>query len=75
MECLVPAQYGADDAGLLPPGLAFEKIAAMGGSGFTQEFGLMQQWNGARLLKIIRVSKEMVLNCIAEWEVGLSKSY
>jgi acyl-CoA dehydrogenase len=50
-------------------------IETLGGSGFTKEFGLMQQWNGARLLKTAPVSKEMILNFIAEWELGLPKSY
>lgn len=50
-------------------------IETLGGSGFTKEFGLLQQWNGARLLKTAPVSKEMILNFIAEWELGLPKSY
>jgi acyl-CoA dehydrogenase len=50
-------------------------IETLGGAGFTKEFGLMQQWNGARLLKTAPVSKGMILNFIAEWELGLPKSY
>jgi acyl-CoA dehydrogenase len=50
-------------------------IETLGGSAFTEEQGLLNLWNGARLLKTAPVSKEMILNFIAEWELGLPKSY
>lgn len=50
-------------------------IETFGGSAFTEELGLLQLWNGARLLKTAPVSKEMILNFIGEWELGLPKSY
>jgi alkylation response protein AidB-like acyl-CoA dehydrogenase len=50
-------------------------IETLGGSAFTKELGLMNLWSGARLLKTAPVSKEMILNFIAEWELGLPKSY
>ena len=50
-------------------------IETFGGSAFTEEQGFLQMWNGARLLKTAPVSKEMILNFIAEWELGLPKSY
>lgn len=50
-------------------------IETLGGSAFTEEVGLLPLWNGARLLKTAPVSKEMILNFIAEWELGLPKSY
>ena len=50
-------------------------IETLGGSAFTEEQGLLGLWNGARLLKTAPVSKEMILNFIAEWELGLPKSY
>jgi len=50
-------------------------IETLGGSAFTREQGLLPLWNGARLLKTAPVSKEMILNFIAEWELGLPKSY
>ncbi|MEH6569006.1 MAG: acyl-CoA dehydrogenase family protein [Halioglobus sp.] len=50
-------------------------IETLGGSAFTKEQGLMNLWSGARLLKTAPVSKEMILNFIAEWELGLPKSY
>ena len=50
-------------------------METLGGSAFTREQGMLQLWNGARLLKTAPVSKEMILNFIAEWELGLPKSY
>ena len=50
-------------------------IETLGGSAFTKESGMLQLWNGARLLKTAPVSKEMILNFIGEWELGLPKSY
>lgn len=50
-------------------------IETLGGSAFTKEQGLLNLWNGARLLKTAPVSREMILNFIAEWELGLPKSY
>ncbi len=50
-------------------------IETFGGAAFTEEQGFLQMWNGARLLKTAPVSKEMILNFIAEWELGLPKSY
>jgi len=50
-------------------------METLGGSAFTRESGMMQLWNGARLLKTAPVSKEMILNFIAEWDLGLPKSY
>lgn len=50
-------------------------IETLGGSAFTKEQGLLNLWSGARLLKTAPVSREMILNFIAEWELGLPKSY
>ena len=50
-------------------------IETLGGSAFTVDSGLLPLWNGARLLKTAPVSKEMILNFIAEWDLGLPKSY
>jgi alkylation response protein AidB-like acyl-CoA dehydrogenase len=50
-------------------------IEVHGGSGFTEEQGFLDQFNGARLLKTAPVSREMVLNFVAEWDLGLPKSY
>ncbi len=50
-------------------------IETHGGMGFAEETGLIQQWAGARLLKTAPVSREMILNYIAEWNLGLPRSY
>ena len=46
-----------------------------GGLGFTEEVGLISQRSGARLFKTAPVSREMILNYVAEWDLGLPKSY
>ena len=50
-------------------------IETFGGLGFTEETGLMSLWSGARLLKTAPVSREMILNYVAEWNLGLPRSY
>jgi alkylation response protein AidB-like acyl-CoA dehydrogenase len=50
-------------------------IETHGGLGFVEETGLIGQWSGARLLKTAPVSREMILNYVAEWDLGLPKSY
>ena len=46
-----------------------------GGGGFTEELGFLDLWNGARLLKTAPISREMILNFVGEWDLGLPKSY
>src|SRR3990172_9438340 len=46
-----------------------------GGIGFAEETGLAQLWNGARVLKTAPLNREMILNYIAEQELGLPRSY
>lgn len=46
-----------------------------GGSAFTEELGFLDLWNGARLLKTAPISREMILNFVSEWDLGLPKSY
>ncbi|MDZ4278397.1 MAG: acyl-CoA dehydrogenase family protein [Dehalococcoidia bacterium] len=50
-------------------------IETFGGLGFAEETGLITQWTGARLLKTAPVSREMILNYVAEANLGLPKSY
>lgn len=50
-------------------------IEVFGGNGFTEEYGFLDQYNGARLLKTAPVSREMILNFVSEWDLGLPKSY
>jgi acyl-CoA dehydrogenase len=50
-------------------------IEVHGGNGFTEEYGFLDMFNGARLLKTAPVSREMILNFVSEWDLGLPKSY
>ncbi|NNG36573.1 acyl-CoA/acyl-ACP dehydrogenase [Nakamurella sp. DB0629] len=50
-------------------------IQAHGGNGLAQEYGLMQLYGMARLLRIAPVSKEMVLNYVAQHTLKLPRSY
>jgi alkylation response protein AidB-like acyl-CoA dehydrogenase len=50
-------------------------IQTHGGNGVAKEYHLANYWFLLRMLKIGPVSKEMVLNFIAERALGLPKSY
>ena len=41
----------------------------------TEEYGLTDMWLGARLAQIAPVSREMILNNIAQHTLGLPRSY
>lgn len=46
-----------------------------GGNGFSREYGLIQAYVDARLLRTAPISREMVLNHVAEHVLGLPRSY
>lgn len=50
-------------------------IETLGGYGFSEEYELIYCWNAARLLKTAPVTREMVLNYIAEHHLKLPRSY
>lgn len=50
-------------------------VQTHGGNGLATEYGLVQMIAGSRLSRIAPVSKEMVLNFIAQFSLGLPKSY
>ena len=50
-------------------------IQTHGGNGMTSEYGLADLWGLARLLRIAPVSREMILNFVAQHSLGLPKSY
>jgi alkylation response protein AidB-like acyl-CoA dehydrogenase len=50
-------------------------IQTHGGNGIALEYGLTDMWWGARLTRIAPVSREMILNYVAEHSLGLPKSY
>jgi alkylation response protein AidB-like acyl-CoA dehydrogenase len=76
-----PAEVGtyANMAKFLGAELAIKAVDAAlethGGVGFVEDTGLIQLWNGARLFKTAPVSREMLLNYVSEWNLGLPKSY
>jgi alkylation response protein AidB-like acyl-CoA dehydrogenase len=66
------AKYAAAEAGL---GALDAAIQTHGGNGMTTEFGIADLWGMVRLLRIAPVSREMVLNFVAQQSLGLPKSY
>jgi alkylation response protein AidB-like acyl-CoA dehydrogenase len=66
------AKYAAAEAGLAALDQA---IQTHGGNGLTTEFGLAGLWGMARLLRTAPVSREMVLNYIAQHSLELPRSY
>jgi len=50
-------------------------MQAMGGMGYAKEFHLERLWRDARLFRFAPVSEEMVLNFIANHDLGMPKSY
>lgn len=50
-------------------------IQTHGGNGLTEEYGLVQALGGSRLSRIAPVSREMALNFVAQFSLGLPKSY
>jgi len=66
------AKYSAAEASLL----ALDRsIQTHGGNGLTTEFGLADLWFVARLLRTAPISREMILNFIAQHSLDLPKSY
>ncbi len=66
------AKYAAAEAGLAALDQA---IQTHGGNGMATEFGLADLWGMARLLRTAPVSREMVLNYVAQHSLGLPRSY
>ena len=66
------AKYAAAEAALNAVDAA---IQAHGGNGVSTEYGLIPLWGLARLLRIAPVSREMILNYVAQHALGLPRSY
>jgi alkylation response protein AidB-like acyl-CoA dehydrogenase len=66
------AKFAAADASLKALDQA---IQTHGGNGFSYEYGLADLWFIARLHKTAPVSREMILNFVAQHSLGLPKSY
>ncbi|MHA4854370.1 acyl-CoA dehydrogenase family protein [Rhodococcus sp. MSC1_016] len=52
-----------------------QSIQVHGGNGFSKEYGLAELWFTARLMRTAPVSREMVLNFVAQTSLGLPRSY
>lgn len=66
------AKYAAGEAGYLALDQA---IQTLGGNGLAREYGLADLWGLSRLMRIAPVSREMILNFVAQHSLGLPKSY
>jgi alkylation response protein AidB-like acyl-CoA dehydrogenase len=66
------AKFAAADAALAALDAA---IQTHGGNGMASEYHLAHLWGMARLLRIAPVSREMVLNYVAQHTLGLPRSY
>ncbi|HEX2735077.1 MAG TPA: acyl-CoA dehydrogenase family protein [Polyangiaceae bacterium] len=66
------AKYAAAEAGLSALDAA---IQTHGGNGLASEYGLADLWGMARLLRTAPVSREMILNYIAQHSLKLPRSY
>ena len=66
------AKYAAAEAALAATDAA---IQTHGGNGMSTEFGLLPYWGMARLLRIAPVSREMILNYVAQHSLQLPRSY
>jgi len=66
------AKYAAAEAALAAVDAA---IQSHGGNGLATEYGLIPLWGLARLLRIAPVSREMILNYVAQHSLGLPRSY
>jgi acyl-CoA dehydrogenase len=66
------AKYMAAETGVKAADRAIETL---GGYGFSEEYGIIHAWEGTRLLRTAPVSREMILNHIAEHVLELPRSY
>jgi alkylation response protein AidB-like acyl-CoA dehydrogenase len=66
------AKYAAGEAAVAALDAAMQ---THGGNGVSTEYGLMPYWGMARLLRIAPVSREMILNFVAQHSLGLPRSY
>lgn len=66
------AKFAAAEAGISALDHA---IQAHGGNGLASEFGLAHLWGMARLLRTAPVSREMILNYVAQHSLRLPRSY
>jgi alkylation response protein AidB-like acyl-CoA dehydrogenase len=66
------AKYAAAEAAIR---CVDQAIQTHGGNGVAEEYGLSDMWWGVRTMRIAPVSREMILNYVAEHSLGLPRSY
>ncbi|HEX2084365.1 MAG TPA: acyl-CoA dehydrogenase family protein [Solirubrobacteraceae bacterium] len=66
------AKYAAAEAAIR---CVDQAIQTHGGNGFALEYGLTDMYWGVRLVRTAPVSREMILNYVAEHSLGLPRSY
>src|SRR3954453_1749566 len=66
------AKYAAGEAGIH---CVDQAIQTHGGNGFALEYGLTELYWGVRLVRTAPVSREMILNYVAEHSLRLPRSY
>ena len=66
------AKYAAGEAAVKALDQA---IQTHGGNGLAHEYGLSELWFITRLMRTAPVSREMVLNYVAQTSLGLPRSY
>jgi alkylation response protein AidB-like acyl-CoA dehydrogenase len=66
------AKYAAAEAAVHTVDQA---VQTLGGNGLTQEYGLASLINVTRVTRVAPVSREMILNFVAQHTLGLPKSY
>jgi alkylation response protein AidB-like acyl-CoA dehydrogenase len=66
------AKYAAAEASVRAVDQA---VHTLGGNGLTTEYGLATLLNVSRIARIAPVSREMILNFVAQYGLGLPKSY
>lgn len=66
------ANYAAAEAAIA---CLDQAIQIHGGNGLSEEYGLADMWWGVRLSRTAPVSREMILNFVAQHSLGLPRSY
>ncbi|MBN9620432.1 MAG: acyl-CoA/acyl-ACP dehydrogenase [Actinobacteria bacterium] len=66
------AKYSAAEASIA---CVDQAVQTLGGNGLAHEYGLGSLLIGARVARIAPVSREMILNFVAQFSLGLPKSY
>ncbi len=66
------AKYAAAEAAIA---CVDQAVQTLGGNGLAHEYGIGSLLIGARVARIAPVSREMILNFVAQFSLGLPKSY